>query len=124
MGGQWIDSTATATGEVRNPATNELLALVPMGGAADVDRAVKAAEKAYPGWRMTPPVNRVRPMFKFRELLEKHFDDIARIVTREHGKTLDESRSSVRRAVDNVELACGIPSLMQGASLEIGRAHV
>ena len=118
VGGQWIDSTASATGEVRNPATNELLALVPMGGEADVDRAVKAAQKAYPGWRMTPPVNRVRPMFKFRELLEKHFDDIARIVTREHGKTLDESRSSVRRAVDNVELACGIPSLMQGQGLE------
>ena len=118
VGGRWVDSSAKTTGEVRNPVTNELLARVPMGGAEDVDRAVQAALKAYPGWRATPPVHRVRPLFKFRELLEKHFDDIARVVTREHGKTLDESRSSVRRAVDNVEVACGIPSLMQGASLE------
>ena len=118
VGGKWIESTATATSELRNPATNALLARVPMGGQADVDRAVKAAQAAYPAWRMTPPVNRVRPLFKFRELLEKHFDDIARIVTQEHGKTIDESRSSLRRAVDNVEVACGIPSLMQGATLE------
>jgi len=118
VGGRWVESTSRSTGEVRNPSTNELLARVPHGGAEDVDRAVKAALEAFPAWRATPPVNRVRPMFRFRELLEKHFDDIARIVTREHGKTLDESRSSVRRAVDNVEVACGIPSLMQGASLE------
>jgi len=118
VGGHWVDSTAKTTGEVRNPATNELLARVPMGGAEDVDRAVQAALKAYPAWRSTPPAIRVRPLFKFRELLEKNYDDIARIVTREHGKTLDESRSSVRRAIDNVEVACGIPSLMQGQSLE------
>ncbi len=117
-GGRWVESTAKVTGEVRNPANHELLARVPMGGAEDVDRAVQAALAAYPAWRATPAVNRVRPMFKFRELLEKNLDDIARVVTREHGKTLDESRSSVRRAVDNVELACGIPSLMQGQSLE------
>ena len=118
IGGRWVDSTAKTTAEVRNPATNELLARVPMGGSEDVDRAVKAAQAAFPAWRATPPVNRVRPLFKLRELLEKHFEDIARTVTREHGKTLDESRSSVRRAVDNVEVACGIPSLMQGQSLE------
>ena len=118
VGGRWLDSSAKTTGEVRNPADHSLLARVPMGGADDVDRAVKAALAAYPAWRATPPVNRVRPMFKYRELLEKHFDDVARIITKEHGKTLDESRSSVRRAVDNVELACGIPSLMQGMGLE------
>ena len=117
-GGRWVDSTAKTTGEVRNPVTNELLARVPLGGAEDVDRAVQAALKAYPLWRATPPVHRIRPLFKFRELLEKNFDDIARIVTREHGKTLDESRSSVRRAVDNVEVATSIPSLMQGQTLE------
>ena len=118
VGGRWIDSTAKTTGEVRNPATNELLARVPFGGTEDIDRAVKAALAAYPAWRATPPVNRVRPMFKFRELLEKNFDDIAKIVTQEHGKTLDESRSSVRRAIDNVEVACGIPTNMQGQTLE------
>jgi malonate-semialdehyde dehydrogenase (acetylating) / methylmalonate-semialdehyde dehydrogenase len=118
VGGRWIDSTAKTTGEVRNPVTNELLARVPFGGAEDVDRAVKAALAAYPAWRATPPVHRVRPLFKFRELLEKYYDDIAKIVTQEHGKTLDESRSSVRRAIDNVEVACGIPTNMQGHSLE------
>jgi len=118
IGGRWVESSARTTNEIRNPATDQVIARVPMGGADDVDRAVKAALAAWPAWRATPPVHRVRPLFKFRELLEKHFDDIARTVTREHGKTLDESRSSVRRAVDNVEMACGIPSLMQGSTLE------
>jgi malonate-semialdehyde dehydrogenase (acetylating)/methylmalonate-semialdehyde dehydrogenase len=118
VGGRWVESSAKTTNEVRNPATDQLLARVPMGGADDVDRAVRAALAGFPTWRATPPVHRVRPLFRFRELLEKHFDDIARTVTREHGKTLDESRSSVRRAVDNVEVACGIPSLMQGSTLE------
>ncbi|MFM7230386.1 MAG: CoA-acylating methylmalonate-semialdehyde dehydrogenase [bacterium] len=118
VGGQWLESRATTTAEVRNPATNEIIARVPMGGAEDVDRAVRAAQAAFPAWRATPPVNRVRPLFRFRELLETHFEDIARIVTREHGKTIDESRSSLRRAVDNVEVACAAPSLMQGLALE------
>ena len=103
IGGRWVDSAATQFGEVRNPASDELLARVPLGGAADVDRAVQAAAKAYPAWRATPPVNRVRPLFELKDLIEKHIDDIARIVTLEHGKTLDESRSSVRRAIDNVD---------------------
>ncbi len=118
IGGRWVDSAATQFGEVRNPANDLLLARVPMGGAADVDAAVQAATKAFPAWRATPPVNRVRPLFVLRGLFEKYFDDISRIVTLEHGKTLDESRSSVRRAIDNIEVACGIPSLMQGRSLE------
>ncbi len=118
IGGHWIDALATPTAEVRNPASDELLARVPLGGAADVDRAVQAALRAYPAWRATPPVNRVRPLFVLRELFEKHFDDIARVLTLEHGKTLDESRSSVRRAIDNIEVACGIPTLMQGRALE------
>ena len=118
VGAKWIDSTATQTLEVRNPAKDELLALTPLGGKADVDKAVAAATKAFPAWRATPPVNRIRPLFALRTLFEKRFDDIARAVTTEHGKTLDESRSSVRRAIDNIEVATGIPSLMQGRSLE------
>jgi len=118
IGGRWVAARAQEFGEVRNPANHQLLARVPYAGTEDVDRAVQAAAAAFPGWRATPPVHRVRPLFRFRELLEKHFEDIARTVTLEHGKTLDESRSSVRRAVDNVEVACGIPSLMQGQSLE------
>src|SRR6185436_1640130 len=89
-----------------------------MGAATDIDRAVQAAAKAYELWRRTPPVNRVRPLFALKALLEKRFEDIAATVTMEHGKTLDESRNSVRRAIDNVDLAIGTPDRMMGTSLE------
>ncbi|TMQ49292.1 MAG: aldehyde dehydrogenase family protein, partial [Candidatus Eisenbacteria bacterium] len=118
IGGAWSRSDATRFGDVRNPVTDELLARVPLGAASDVDRAVQAGLKAFPGWRRTPPVNRVRFLFALKNLMEKRFDDIASTVTLEHGKTLDESRSSVRRAIDNVDLAIGIPTRMMGTSLE------
>jgi malonate-semialdehyde dehydrogenase (acetylating)/methylmalonate-semialdehyde dehydrogenase len=118
IGGRWVASDATRFGEVRNPATDTVLARVPLGGAADVDRAVQAALKAYPAWRATPPVQRLKPLFKLKNLLEEQAEDIARTCTREHGKTLEESRSSVRRAIDNVDNALAIPQLMQGSSLE------
>jgi malonate-semialdehyde dehydrogenase (acetylating) / methylmalonate-semialdehyde dehydrogenase len=118
VGGRWVDSEATSFGEVRNPVNDTLLARVPLGGAGDVDRAVKAAEKAYAGWRATPPVHRIKPLFRLKSLLEDAFEDIARTITLEHGKTLEESRSSVRRAIDNVDLAIGIPDRMMGTSLE------
>ncbi len=118
IGGKWSRSDSTRFGEVRNPVNDELLAQVPLGAASDVDRAVEAARKAFPGWRATPPVNRVRFLFALRNLMEKRFDDLASTVTLEHGKTLDESRSSIRRAIDNVDLALGIPTRMQGTSLE------
>ena len=118
VGGKWVDSAATSTFDVYNPAKHELIARTPMGGTADVDRAVQAASRAYPEWRRTPPVNRVRYLFKMKELMEKAFEDIARTCTIEHGKTLDESRSSVRRAIDNIDMAIGVPTTMQGRSLE------
>ena len=70
--------------------------------------------RRFPAWRDTPPVARARAMFRFRELLEEHFEELAATVTREHGKTLDESRGSVRRGIECVEVACGTPSLMMG----------
>jgi malonate-semialdehyde dehydrogenase (acetylating)/methylmalonate-semialdehyde dehydrogenase len=118
IGGAWTASDATRFGEVRNPATNRVLARVPLGGAPDVDRAVQAALKAFPKWRATPAVHRLKPLFKLKNLLEEHLEDIARTCTREHGKTLDESRNSVRRAIDNVDNSLAIPQLMQGTSLE------
>jgi malonate-semialdehyde dehydrogenase (acetylating) / methylmalonate-semialdehyde dehydrogenase len=118
VGGRWVDSAATKFGEVWNPATGEVIARVPLGGRPDVDRAVEAAMRAYPEWRATPAVHRVKPLFKLKTLLEDHFEDIARTVTREHGKTVEESRSSVRRAIDNVDLAIGTPDRMMGTSLE------
>jgi len=118
IGGRWVASSATKFGEVRNPANDELLARVPMGGAADVDRAVKAALAAYPAWRSTPSVGRVKYLFALKQVMEQQAEDLARIVTREHGKTIDESRSSVRRAIDNVDNAIAIPQLIQGTAIE------
>src|SRR5262249_8398276 len=97
IGGRWTASNATQFCEVRHPVNAALLARGPYGPAADVDRAVQAAQKAYVTWRPTPPVQRVKPLWKLKNLLEQHFDDIARTITREHGKTVEESRSSVRR---------------------------
>src|SRR5204862_3293942 len=82
------------------------------------DHAVQAAAAAYPEWRRTPPEDRIQYLFKLKQILEDHVDDIARICTRENGKTLAESRAELRRGIENVEVACGIPTLMQGYNLE------
>jgi malonate-semialdehyde dehydrogenase (acetylating)/methylmalonate-semialdehyde dehydrogenase len=118
INGRWTSASATEYLDVRNPARGELLARTPMSSGADVDAAVAAAAAAYPGWSETPPVIRARSMFAFRDRLETHFEELARLVTTEHGKTLDESRGSVRRAIECVEVACGAPSLLMGYGLE------
>ena len=96
IGGRWTPATATAHVDVFNPATGAVIARTPLSNAQDVDRAVRAAA-GVPEWSETPPVVRARAMFAFKAQLEAHFEEIARIVTTEHGKTLDESRGSVRR---------------------------
>ena len=118
LNGQWQRSTAEEYVEVINPATAEVLALVPLSGAADVALATQAAAAAFPEWRRTPPEERVQYLFRLKRLLEEHAEEIARILTGENGKTLAESRGEVRRAIENVEVACGIPVLMQGYNLE------
>jgi len=118
IGGAWTPSHGTDALPLRNPATGEALGRVPLGTARDVDEAVQAAAAAFPAWRATPPVVRARFLFRMKALLEEHFEDLARIVTQENGKTLDESRGSVRRGIENVEHACGIPTLMMGQTLE------
>jgi malonate-semialdehyde dehydrogenase (acetylating)/methylmalonate-semialdehyde dehydrogenase len=118
VGGRWVASTGRDTIDVHNPATGKVIARTPMSAAADVDAAVTAAAKAFPGWSETPPVVRARTMFAFKALLETHLDELARIVTTEHGKTLDESRGSVKRAIECVEVACGAPSMLMGDALE------
>jgi malonate-semialdehyde dehydrogenase (acetylating)/methylmalonate-semialdehyde dehydrogenase len=95
-----------------------VMAHVPLAGAADIARAVDAAASAFPEWRRTPPEDRIQYLFRFKQLLEEHFEEIARITTMEHGKTLAESRGELRRGIENVEVACGIPTLMQGYNLE------
>jgi malonate-semialdehyde dehydrogenase (acetylating) / methylmalonate-semialdehyde dehydrogenase len=118
VGGRWVPSLGTETLDVHNPARGVVIAKTPMSTRADVDAAVAAAAKAYPEWSETPPVVRARAMFRFRQLLEDHFEELARIVTTEHGKTLDESRGSVRRAIECVEVACGASSMLMGYGLE------
>jgi malonate-semialdehyde dehydrogenase (acetylating)/methylmalonate-semialdehyde dehydrogenase len=116
--GEWVDSESTEHGEVRNPAWDRPLCHVPMSTKAEVDRAVRAAKDAFPEWRNTPPVTRARCLHRVRELLEENFDELSRVQTTEHGKTIDESRGETRRGIEMVEVATGIPSLMQGYNLE------
>lgn len=119
VGGQWCESlTDTEFHEVRNPATEELLGRTPLAGAADVDRAVEAALKAYPEWRSTPVVERARYLRRFLTLVEARRGELEAILTAEHGKTLSEASGSVQRALECLEVAIGAPSLMMGQSLE------
>lgn len=114
INGQWLPSLSADSLDVENPATLETLAQVPLSMAADVYPAVEAAQAAFPQWRRVPANERVRYLFRLRDLLEQHFDDLARTITLECGKTFRESQGEMRRAVENVEVACGIPMMMQG----------
>ncbi|MGH9375608.1 MAG: aldehyde dehydrogenase family protein, partial [Terriglobia bacterium] len=118
INGGWSRSKASERFDVVNPATGDAIARVPASGYEDVDAAVKAAAAAFPGWRQTPPEDRIQYLFHLKNLLEEHFDDLARIISTENGKTLSESRGEIRRAIENVEVACGIPTMMQGYHLE------
>jgi malonate-semialdehyde dehydrogenase (acetylating)/methylmalonate-semialdehyde dehydrogenase len=118
IGGRWTPATATGHLDVYNPARGSVIARTPLSAASDVDAAVAAAAKAFPGWSETPPVVRARTMFAFKQQLEAHVEELATLVTTEHGKTLDESRGSVRRAIECVEVACGAPSMLMGYALE------
>ena len=116
--GQWRDSNAAEELDVVNPATGEMLAKVPLSSAAEVARVVEAAASAWPEWRRTPPEDRIQPLFKLKQLLEDHLDELSRIITQENGKTFTEAKAEMRRAIENVEVACGIPMMMQGYNLE------
>ena len=118
INGRWSDARSTDWRDVVNPATGEVLASVPLAGAEDVNAAVEAAAAAFPDWRRTPPEDRIQPLFKLKMLLEEHIDEIARIITMENGKTFGEAKAEMRRAIENVEVACGIPMMMQGYNLE------
>ena len=104
--------------DVSDPATGELLGRVPLSGAADVDRAVQAAARAYPLWRSTPAIERARVLFRLKSLLDENRETLAWTLSREHGKNLVETRGEVQRGIENVEHACGIPTLMMGETLE------
>jgi malonate-semialdehyde dehydrogenase (acetylating)/methylmalonate-semialdehyde dehydrogenase len=118
INGEWVESSAREWADVVNPATAETLGKVPISDAAEVTKAIDAAAAAYPAWRRTPPEDRIQPLFKLKTLLEEHIDDISRIITQENGKTFTEAKAEMRRAIENVEVACGIPMMMQGYNLE------
>lgn len=116
--GSWSVSTGSESLSVTNPATGEVLAEVPFSSSADVAAAVEAAKRAFPAWRSTPAVERARVLFRLKALLERHADELAERLTCEHGKIRAEARGEVQRGIENVEHACGIPTLMMGETLE------
>ncbi len=117
--GGWRDPDARESLKVLNPASARALAEVPLSPPAEVDRAVQAAAKAFAEWRRRPAGDRIQPLFKLKALMEENLDGLARTITEECGKTYAESAGELRRAIENVETACGIPMLMQGASSEV-----
>src|SRR6478609_10609804 len=118
IAGEWRRSKASEFLDVRNPATAETIVRVPLSSADEVDEAARAAQAAFDDWRRTPPTDRIQYLFTLKNLLEEHFDEIARLTTQECGKTLAESQGELRRGIENVEVACGIPSLMMGYNAE------
>jgi malonate-semialdehyde dehydrogenase (acetylating)/methylmalonate-semialdehyde dehydrogenase len=118
VGGGWRDASASKTLPVTNPASGEVLGQVPLSSAADVDAAVQAARAAFPMWRATPAPVRARVLFRLQALLDEHKEELARLLTTEHGKVIAETRGEVQRGIENVEHACGIPTLMMGDTVE------
>ncbi|MGZ8512287.1 MAG: CoA-acylating methylmalonate-semialdehyde dehydrogenase [Candidatus Limnocylindria bacterium] len=118
VGGEWRPAAGTEALEDRDPATGELAAMVPLSVAADVDAAVRAAREAQPAWRAVPPQKRARAIMRLRHELAEHGEDLARLVTEDMGKTLDDARGEVGRGIESVEAACAIPHLLKGENLE------
>jgi len=114
VNGQWQKSSVSQHLEVHNPATAEVLGLVPLSPASEVDQAAQAAAQAFAQWRRVPATQRIQYLFKLKDLLEEHFEELSRSVTIENGKVLDDARGEMRRAIENVEVACGIPIMMLG----------
>ncbi|HUB77407.1 MAG TPA: CoA-acylating methylmalonate-semialdehyde dehydrogenase [Bryobacteraceae bacterium] len=117
VNGNWERPGGRPGGTIINPATGTAIAEVPYADASDVDRAVRAAHEAFLKWREVPVVDRVQVLYRFKALLEKHHGDLAATLTRENGKTAEDAKAEVRRAIQMVEVACGMPSLMMGDSL-------
>lgn len=116
VNGHWEPGTG-ALHPVTNPATGEVIAEVPYATAAEVDRVVRLAHDAFLKWRTVPVVDRVQVLYRYKALLDKHHEEVARILTTENGKTFEDAKLEVRRAIQMVEVACGMPSLMLGDSL-------
>lgn len=118
IGGEWIPASASDAIEVTDPGTGNVLAHVPLSAPSDVEAAVQAAHEAFPAWRATPAVERARVLFRLKALLEENKHSLARELSREHGKNLKETLGEIQRGIENVEHACGVPTLMMGDTLE------
>ncbi len=114
IGGQSVIGTSGREGSVYNPATNELIRNVALADAAEVDKAVSNAAEAFPDWAEMPPARRVQVLYRYRELLIQNIDEMARLLSSEHGKTVDDAKGSITRGLEVVEFACGIPQLLKG----------
>ena len=118
INGEWIEPKVKEYFDVINPATGEVIAKTPLCGTSEVDAAAKAASAAFPDWRRTPVQDRIQYLFKLRDLLKANNDEIARTITNESGKTFEEAKAEMVRAIENVEMACGMPHLMKGELVE------
>jgi len=114
VAGKLVKSASGRTSPVYNPATGEQIAVLPLSTPAEIDAAVQSAKAAQPGWAATTPMKRARVMFRFKELLEKHADELAEKISREHGKVHGDALGEIARGIDCVEFACGIPHLLKG----------
>ncbi len=118
INGKLFTSNSGKSGPVFNPATGEISAQVAFANTAEVEQAIAAAKAAFPAWHNTPPIRRTRIMFHYRELIEQHIDELAQLVTNEHGKTLADARGSVQRGLEVLEFVCGGPNLLKGQFTE------
>ena len=114
INGQQVEGTSGRYGDVFNPTTGEVSARVPLASADETARAIEVAAAAFPAWRDTPPLRRARVLFRFKELLDKHLEELAELVSAEHGKVLSDARGSVIRGMEVAEFACGAPHLLKG----------
>jgi len=118
INGEWVKPDAREYFDVINPATGQVIARTPLCGKAEVDAAAGAASAAFPAWRRVPVQDRVQYLFKLRDLLKANQDEISKLITDECGKTFDESKAEMVRAIENVEVACGMPHLSKGEFVE------
>src|SRR5229473_4044075 len=122
INGRKVPAASRQCADVTNPATGAVMRQVPLAGSEDIARAVAAAHAAFPGWSATPPLRRARVLTRFRELMEAHRDELARLASAEHGKTLADAAGSVQRGIEVIEFASGVPHLLKGEHAEdVGR---
>ncbi|HXG58337.1 MAG TPA: CoA-acylating methylmalonate-semialdehyde dehydrogenase [Thermoanaerobaculia bacterium] len=121
IGGSFVDGNGAEYLDVTNPATGSVISRVPLSSAQEVDRAVQAAKKAFPGWSQTPIKERVQVFFRYKALLEQHIDELAALVTEENGKIDSEARAEVLKSAELTEFACSLPQLCAGEVLEVSR---